>query len=144
MSPSFTTQTPNLVETGPVTEIQLLITRELESQLRESEEKVPDPVKMNAMIDTGATGTVIREGFTDKLNLNPVGISYINTPSTENFKCYNYNVRLLFPNRTSIDGITVIQAPLKGQHIDCLIGRDILSNAVFVYIGYTNQFTLSF
>jgi len=33
---------------------------------------------------------------------------------------------------------------LRGQDIQCLIGRDALSHAVFVYTGYINQFTLSF
>lgn len=39
---------------------------------------------------------------------------------------------------------TVLEAPLQGQNIDCLIGRDVLSQGVFVYIGYTNLFSLSF
>jgi hypothetical protein len=30
------------------------------------------------------------------------------------------------------------------QNIECLIGRDILENAVLTYIGYINQFTISF
>jgi hypothetical protein len=29
-------------------------------------------------------------------------------------------------------------------HIQSLVGRDVLSQAVLVYIGYTNQFTMSF
>jgi hypothetical protein len=36
------------------------------------------------------------------------------------------------------------EPPLKGQHIECLIGRDVLSSAVFVYTGINNSFTLSF
>jgi hypothetical protein len=38
----------------------------------------------------------------------------------------------------------VIEAPLAGQHIQGLIGRDVLAQSVLVYIGYTNQFTVSF
>ena len=37
-----------------------------------------------------------------------------------------------------------IEAPLGGQHIECLIGRDVLKHGVLTYIGYINQFTLSF
>jgi hypothetical protein len=33
---------------------------------------------------------------------------------------------------------------LGGQPVQCLIGRDILQHGVLVYIGYANQFTLSF
>jgi len=52
-------------------------------------------------------------------------------------------VRLLFPNRVVVE-TTAIAAPLQGQHIQCLIGRDVLKHGVFVYIGYTDTFTLSF
>ena len=39
---------------------------------------------------------------------------------------------------------TVLEALLQGQNIQCLIGRDVLAQAVLVYIGYTNLFSLSF
>jgi hypothetical protein len=39
---------------------------------------------------------------------------------------------------------TVLEAPLLGQHIQCLIGRDVLAHGVLVYIGYGNLFSLSF
>lgn len=48
-----------------------------------------------------------------------------------------------FPNNMVVDG-TVIEAPLQGQHIQGLIGRDILAHGVLIYTGYANQFTLSF
>ena len=32
--------------------------------------------------------------------------------------------------------------PLGGQHIQCLVGRDVLAHGVLTYIGYINQFTL--
>jgi hypothetical protein len=50
---------------------------------------------------------------------------------------------MLFPNNVQV-AATAIEAPLQGQHIQCLIGRDVLAHGVLVYIGYTNSFTLSF
>lgn len=52
-------------------------------------------------------------------------------------------MRLLFPNNVLIE-TTVIAAPLQGQHIQCLIGRDVLRHGVLIYIGYIDSFTLSF
>ena len=95
------------------------------------------------MIDTGATGSVIQQGLAAPLGLNPVGITYINTPSSTNVPCYEYLVRFVFPNNVIFE-TTAIEAPLQGQHIECLIGRDVLAQGVLVYIGYANQFTLSF
>ena len=56
---------------------------------------------------------------------------------------YEYAVRLVFPNNVVFES-TVIEAPLQGQPIQCLVGRDVLSQAVLVYIGYGNLFSLSF
>jgi len=95
------------------------------------------------MIDTGASGTVINPAIPQQLNLNPVGVTFINTPSHANVRCYQYPVRVVFPNNVIAETIA-IAAPLQGQAIQCLIGRDLLRHAVFVYIGYANLFTLSF
>lgn len=95
------------------------------------------------MIDTGATGSVIRQGLASQLGLQPVGVTTISTPSSAHVVCNEYLVRFLFPNNVTVEG-TAIEAPLQGQHIQCLIGRDILAHGVLVYIGYTNLFSLSF
>jgi hypothetical protein len=95
------------------------------------------------MIDTGATASVVQQGILGPLGIQPVGISYINTPSSTNVPCHEYLVRLLLPNNLVFE-TTIIEAPLQGQHIQCLLGRDVLAQGVLVYIGYTNQFTLSF
>ncbi len=95
------------------------------------------------MIDTGATSSVIQVGLAAQLGLNPVGVTYINTPSSTNVACHEYLVRLVFPNNVLVEA-TVLEAPLQGQHIQCLIGRDILAHGVLVYIGYGNLFSLSF
>jgi len=96
-----------------------------------------------ALIDTGATRTVVKTGIAAALGLKPVGGIYVNTPSTSRHFCYEYAVRLIFPNRVVVDQV-VIEAPLKDQPIDCLIGRDILRQGVLVYVGPQNSFTLSF
>lgn len=141
--PSFTTQVPNLQEVGPVVEVRLVVGSIIEDVLRRDGQSIPAPVQTLAMIDTGATRTVVREDIVGQLNLNPVGVTLINTPSSANIQCYEYLMRLLFPNNVIIQAV-VIAAPLQGQHIQCLIGRDVLHHGVFIYTGYINTFTLSF
>jgi len=104
---------------------------------------VPDPVPIKAMIDTGATGSVLQPEIAQRLGLQPVGAVTISTPSSENVPCYQYSVRLLFPDNVIVEAI-VVEAPLRGQLIQCLVGRDVLAHCVLVYTGYINQFTLSF
>jgi hypothetical protein len=78
------------------------------------------------------------------LGLNPVGVVPVHTPSATNVQCPVYAVRLIIPNGVTVDDIAVIEMPLEGQNIECLIGRDVLSQAVLVYVGYANMFTMSF
>lgn len=141
--PSFTSQVPNLQAVGPVVDLRIAVGTAVEAVLRTSSAPIPPPVPAVAMIDTGATGSVIRQDLAAQLGLNPVGMTYINTPSSTNVACYEYLVRLVFPNNVLFE-TTVLEAPLLGQHIQCLIGRDVLAHAVLVYIGYGNLFSLSF
>ena len=115
----------------------------VEEALKKSGASLPAPVLVTGMIDTGATGTVVQPEVARKLGLQPVGVVTISTPSSENVPCYQYIVRLIFPSNVIVEAIAV-EAPLKGQHIQCLVGRDVLAHAVLVYTGYINQFSLSF
>ena len=141
--PSFTSQVPNLQAVGPIVEVRIAVGSAAEAALRKTGTPIPAPLPAVAMIDTGATGSVIRHGLATQLSLNPVGVTYINTPSSTNVVCYEYLVRVVFPNNVVVE-TTIIEAPLQGQHIQCLIGRDVLAHGVFVYIGYGNLFSLSF
>jgi len=141
--PSFTQRIPNLQQIGPV--IELLITPSFPFlQEMKIAPSVAKTMKILAMIDTGATGTVIQQGIPKQLGINPVGTVLINTPTSTNVLCYRYNLQLILPKDINISSIVVTETALQGQHIQCLIGRDILEKGVFIYTGYDNSFTLSF
>lgn len=141
--PSFTATIPNLQTVGPVVDVHLAVGSSVEAALKASGQTIPSPVQLTAMIDTGASGTVIRQGLANQLGLHPVGVTAITTPSSTNVPCYEYVVQLVFPNNVVV-GTTAIEAPLQGQHIQCLIGRNVLAHGVLIYIGYNNLFSLSF
>lgn len=141
--PSFTIRIPNLQQIGPV--IELLVTPSIPFlqalNISPGNAKV---AKVLAMIDTGATGTVIQKGIAGQLGINPVGTTYIHTPSSNNVLCHQFDMQLVFPNNVSVATILVTEALLQGQHIQCLIGRDVLAQSVLIYTGYDHSFTLSF
>jgi hypothetical protein len=141
--PSFTAQLPNLQAMGPLVDMGVWIGTPVEEALKKAGSNVPQPVAVKGMIDTGATGSVIQPVIAKQLGLQPVGVVSISTPSSQNVPCLQYVIRLMFPNNVIVEGLA-IEAPLQGQHIQCLIGRDVLAHGVFVYTGYINQFTLSF
>jgi hypothetical protein len=69
-------------------------------------------------------------------------VTYIDTATSSNVPCDRYRVRLLLSDDVIFD-IPVIEAPLEGRSIDCLIGRDILARGVFIYLGSGDAFTLA-
>ncbi len=113
------------------------------TEAAESTGQTATPITIRAMVDTGASGTAIQTGFAKQLGLNPVGVQLISTPTSKDVPCPEYAMRLIFQANIVIDNVTVIEAPMEGQHVQMLIGRDVLKDFVFIYLGYANQFTLS-
>jgi len=52
-------------------------------------------------------------------------------------------MRMIIPSHQLVYEGPFISAPIDGQDISGLIGRDVLKNGILIYIGYANQFTLS-
>lgn len=141
--PSLTTTNENMEREGPILEVHFLISKELEEQYKKENKKIPEPVIIKALIDTGASMSVIQQEIPEKLGLKPVGSTIVNTPSCNSHPCYNYFMRMVIPSHNLIYQGVFVATPLKEQNIKCLIGRDLLKDGIFIYIGYANQFTLS-
>lgn len=79
------------------------------------------------------------------LQLRTVGIIRVHTPTTvEPVLCRQFYVNINFTQEFAIEDILAIEAPLTGQPIQCLIGRDVLSRGVLTYSGTDNLFRLTF
>lgn len=141
--PSITTTLPNLEGDGPVLEVHFSIPNILESQYRKSGKPIPEPIIVKALIDTGASSCVIQSDIPQKLGLQPVGATKINTPSCQDSECYQYFMRMILPQQGLFYEGVFTAAPLSGQNINSLIGRDVLKQGILIYIGYVNQFTFS-
>ncbi len=143
--PHLTASLQNLAATGPVLNLMVTVSQGLAQALRARGRPVPAPVSVMAMIDTGAAATVITPAVAAGLAIQPTGTSLMVTPSTHQpVSALQYHVDLVLPNNLTVHGVRAIAAPLLGQHIQCLIGRDVLSFAVLTYLGHANMFVLSF
>jgi predicted aspartyl protease len=141
--PSLTQRIPDLQKTGPVIEVRLTPSANFLKRMKISP-SAAKTVKLAAMIDTGATGSVISQGIADLLGITPVKTILISTPSSTDVRCDQFDVQIVFPNKVKFPSVAITETPLQGQHIQCLIGRDILQYGVFIYNGQDNSFTLSF
>lgn len=139
--PSFTQRFNDLLRTGAIIDISLGPAKTHFDNIEEGKEK---QIKLVAMIDTGANVTVIKEGIAKILELKSIGTISITTPLLTEVLYQQFEVQLIFPDDVVAESVVVAEAPLQNQHIQCLIGRDVLQHAVFIYNGHDNSFTLSF
>ena len=140
--PAFNAESPDLAAAGPLVEVTFTIVAAAQHIRREAGDPLPTPVQATAMIDTGASATAVKAGLLGPLGLHPINVAPVTTATGIDIPCPVYAVQLGLPaNRIEI---TVIEAPLEGQHIQALIGRDVLQHGLFIYQGPSNQFTLSF
>lgn len=103
------------------------------------------PIRVTAVIDTGAQMTVLSPDVTVALGIKAVGAVSILTPTSAGaVQCPQFHINVHFSADAVIENILAAQAPLIGHGFQCLIGRDVLRTAVLVYIGPENQFTLTF
>ena len=139
--PSLAVHVPGLAREGPVLEV--LLGPWDRSRRRGSGPGSTGPIRVRALIDTGADGNVLRRGLASRLGAVPEGAVRLRTPSSARAAGYRYRLHVTFPNGTGFESMFV-EAPLPGFNVDCLIGRGILAQGVLVYLGYSNLFSLSF
>lgn len=134
---------------GPVLDVIIGVSHARRDALNKARQSIPKPVKIRALIDTGASGTVIDSAPLGKLNLQPTGQIPIHTPSTEGVPelKYQFDVSIIFvhPAATlTINEHPIIESSLAAQGIQALIGRDLLARCVLVYDGAARGFILGF
>ena len=129
---------------GPLLEIYVAVPSSVQEALSGSGGIVHDPISTMALIDTGSSGTLVRRSIVSELGLNPVGTGQFKTPQSAGMPSLRYLVRLMFPAMGAHKELGVDTADLPDEPFDCIIGRNLLSMGVFVYIGSRKEFTLSF
>lgn len=138
----FTAESTTLTVDGPTLEITIGLGEAAADARVKADEAVPTPVVASGLIDTGASITAVQQGVLAPLNLHPVGVVQINSPTSHNVPCALYAVRLTLPNGW-VD-VTVVETLLPGQNVQVLIGRDVLHYGLLVYNGLSGHFTLAF
>jgi predicted aspartyl protease len=141
--PHLQVSSSTLQDDGPIIELWVGVPQALHEYLVSKNTQVPPPIKVNALIDTGAGGTCFRRGVLAPLGLQPVGTVPVCTAG-QITQASQYSVRLGIMPVRYFKETTVLEIAMEGQNIDCLIGRDTLSGAILIYQGSENTFTLSY
>ncbi len=104
------------------------------------------------LIDTGATSSAVSKRIVKDLGLVVVGAGKIRTPGSDTAAVtlkYRVGVGIeTLAGHSKQKNVTIEDAVVYGNlnlgDIECLLGRDILRDAILVYNGPTQSFTLSF
>ena len=135
---------------GSILPIEISPPRRLIDRLTEDGLPIPKTTTGHAIIDTGASISVVDSSVISGLQIHPIGVIEIGTVAGTARRNL-YPARFLFPHlpraifpRLAIDLSAVIGADLSSFNIIALIARDILSISLFVYDGFVGRFTLAF
>ena len=114
---------------------------------------IPNPVPIQALIDTGASCSCVDPSVLNSLGLTPTGIVTVNTPSTGTrpHTAQQYDVSIAIPGASPshiplfASNVPVVAAQLlTAQGFQALFGRDILADCLFTYNGSMGNFTLAY
>lgn len=123
---------PQLVLNGMGAFIHVTIThpRIIQEEFKRLGRNIPS-ISVNAMIDTGASGTVISPKVSDELGLIHTGFQTVTSVQDEQQRPVYYAF-ISFPWGSGKE-IPIVACPLR--RFDCLIGRDILMHWHLSYNG---------
>lgn len=139
--PVYTFESPDLQQLGPIIGIHLAVITAAAAAIRARGGTVAAPVAVRAIIDTGASCCVIQQGLAQQLGLQPVGQLSATTPSSTHVPTLQYPVQLVFQDQFTRE-VVAVEMPLQSQHIQCLLGRDLLAGGTLIYDGTRNSYTL--
>ena len=137
---------------GPIITVVVCASVPHQKALEEAGRPVPPGVTIQALVDTGASGTCIDPLVLRQLGLERVGTVDVVTPSTGDgtHEANTYDIGLIIPPAGAghmphlIPYLLVTESVLARNGFHALIGRDVLKDCVLVYNGALGFFTLAF
>ena len=126
-----------LAADGPEFRVQVSVHPVLAQELMRRGDTPPPPVEGMALVDTGASQTLVDERIVEQLSIPPMGTQRLRTfLSGDPVTLSTHFLRLELGNERPWEGI-VVAAPLAVHRKETivLVGRDLLRHARFVYDG---------
>jgi predicted aspartyl protease len=125
-------------------EILVGVTKTVADALSAGGKTIPPPLRMLAMIDTGATDTCVPPGTASKLGVTiPTGMKSYHTAKGPS-PCPTFALGVYLPNHRFFRELVVAELPPDCIQTHALIGCDLLATGMLVYNGSTRTFTLAF
>jgi hypothetical protein len=131
---------------GPCIDVIVMNSREVIEAWRSIGLEIPAPVRMKALLDTGASVTVISKTFATHCKLFQTSAEFEITAIGATHRCGVHAGAISFPGTglRPLDPIPIVSTVFaKERHYACLIGRDILRNWIIAFDGRSKQVTIT-
>jgi len=134
------------IDPGPCINVIVTNSRDVIAAGSELGLEYREPRPVNALLDTGASVTVISKKFADycKLFQTNEGSEIVAIGATH--PCGEHAGAISFPGTDlrALDPIRIVSAVfVKERHYACLIGRDVLRNWVITFDGRSKRVTIT-
>ncbi len=140
--PRLERRAPHLLQNGPLLQVRIEPVLAVQEAMRADGEEVPSASAL-MLVDTGASGTLLQTAIVAGLGFVSLGTVFLRTPSTTDPLARNqYRIRLVLSEDITFE-VEVVEAPLVGQGIQGLIGRDILRFLTLTYDGPNSRFSIT-
>lgn len=129
---------------GPLIDVSVMNSSEVLDAWRAEGLECPPPVKMKALLDTGAAVTIISKTFARHCKLYQTGVSQVRALGAQH-TCGEHAGTVCFPNSDlhSFESIRILSGEfIRESHFACLIGRDILSRWTITLEGGSKRVTI--
>ncbi len=131
---------------GPCIDVIVMNSREVIEAGRAVGLEYPKPLKMRALLDTGASVTVISKVFAKHCKLFPTSEGSEITAIGATHRCGEHAGAVSFPGTglRSFDPIRIVSADFtRERYYAILIGRDILRNWTIDFDGRSKRVTIA-
>jgi predicted aspartyl protease len=131
---------------GPVVQVSIKVPPEIAERLTSAAQPVPSPIVGFALIDSGAATSCIDNTAAQSLGLPVVNVISMASATHADVATNVYPITfdILGGAQITVNSPRTAGATLANQGLVLLIGRDLLSKAVFSYNGLAGQFTICF
>jgi predicted aspartyl protease len=129
-----------LRKSGPKIKIQIGHPQEELEIARQQGVRLKEPRTVTALIDTGASISVLNPQLAATCGLRQTGKIQISTAGQVSDRP-EYACAVAFPSThlAEADPLRIVARPLPGQDVACLLGRDLLERWRFTYDGRTGE-----
>lgn len=126
---------------GPLIDVSVMNSPDVLDAWRAEGLDCPPPVKMKALIDTGAAVTIISKTFARHCKLYQTGVSQVRALGAPH-NCGEHAGTICFPNTKlrPFESVRILSGEfIQESHFACLIGRDILRNWIITLEGNSKR-----